>query len=110
MSPVYTPVRMQGDDKKVQIGAYAMLTPKEAAEAVESAAKAWDNGRGTWAQATAVERIAAMEKFVDGMRGVRDRIVELLMWEICKNGGCLKFGVPLCGLTIRYSKGCGRGG
>ncbi|KAI9028360.1 aldehyde dehydrogenase family protein [Hyaloraphidium curvatum] len=85
MAPVYTPIRARGSPAKVQIGAYAMLTEAQAAEAVDSAARAWDNGRGEWAQSSVLDRIAAMEKFLDGLRGVRDRIVELLMWEICKN-------------------------
>lgn len=84
MSPVYTPVRLQGSNTKQQIGSYAMLTEKEANEALEAAATAWNHGRGEWPQASVATRIAAVEKFLEGFKAMKDKLAEILMWEICK--------------------------
>jgi glyceraldehyde-3-phosphate dehydrogenase (NADP+) len=50
-----------------------------------AAAKAYNSGRGEWPRLRPMERIAAVEKFLQGLRQKRDEIVNLLMWEICKN-------------------------
>jgi glyceraldehyde-3-phosphate dehydrogenase (NADP+) len=61
-----------------------MLTEKEALDAVVAAKKAFGNGRGAWPSASAKERIAAVEKFMEGVKAKKAEIVNLLMWEICK--------------------------
>lgn len=82
---VRSPIWIQGQDKPTTIGSYAMLTEKEAHEAVEAAVKAYSNGRGVWPRMTPQKRIEHVEKYVYELKARRDEIVNLLMWEICKN-------------------------
>jgi len=81
---VHSPVWIRGSDKPLRIGTYGMLSEKEALEAVESAAAAFDHGRGAWPTSTPKERIAVIETYVKELQKKRDEIVNLLMWEICK--------------------------
>ena len=37
-----------------------------------------------WPQTHVSKRIAAMEEFLKGLQTVREEIIKLLMWEICK--------------------------
>jgi glyceraldehyde-3-phosphate dehydrogenase (NADP+) len=52
---------------------------------LESAVRAWDNGRGKWPTMGVAARIDAVECFVKRMVSVRDEVVKLLMWEIGKS-------------------------
>jgi glyceraldehyde-3-phosphate dehydrogenase (NADP+) len=52
---------------------------------VSSACKAYGQGRGVWPQMTTAERIERVIKFTKMLKNVREQIVEMLMWEICKN-------------------------
>lgn len=52
---------------------------------LESAVRAWDNGRGKWPTMGVAERIDAMQCFVKRMGQVRDEVVKLLMWEVGKS-------------------------
>jgi glyceraldehyde-3-phosphate dehydrogenase (NADP+) len=52
--------------------------------ALDAAVKAYQNGRGEWPRKTTLQRIQALQKFIDGLRKCRDQIVDLVMWEICK--------------------------
>ena len=52
---------------------------------MEAANKAYNNGTGKWPTMKVYERINCMQKFVDLMKGKRDEVVKLLMWEIGKN-------------------------
>lgn len=86
-TPVYSPIYHQDTNQKIQIGVVPDMTEKEALLAVESAYKAYGNGRGYWPQLTSKERIEALEKFIVGLKKHRDEIVDLIMWEICKTKG-----------------------
>lgn len=66
------------------LGKLPALGAKEALEALAAAKKAWDMGAGEWPAARPAERIAAVEKFLDGMVKQRETVVRLLMWEIGK--------------------------
>jgi glyceraldehyde-3-phosphate dehydrogenase (NADP+) len=83
MSPVYSPIRQRGSNAKLQIGSYPMLTEKEASEALDAAVNAWDHGRGKWPQSSVGERIAATEKFVEGLKAKKGQIAEILSWFLC---------------------------
>ena len=56
-----------------------------AIEALESADNAFKRGQGNWPTMKVRDRIKCMKLFVEKMKLSRDRVVELLMWEIGKN-------------------------
>ena len=67
------------------IGYSPKMDKKYALKALEAANKAYNNGTGKWPTMKVYERINCMQKFVDLMKGKRDEVVKLLMWEIGKN-------------------------
>ena len=67
------------------IGYSPKMDKKHALKALEAANKAYNNGTGKWPTMKVYERINCMQKFVDLMKGKRDEVVKLLMWEIGKN-------------------------
>jgi len=83
----YSPVVDSKTGEKTPIGVLASLTEKEAVEAVEAASKAWNKGTGEWPQMSMANRIAVIEKYVETLASKRQEIVDILMWEICKNTG-----------------------
>lgn len=86
LNPVLSPVCLrEGKELKQQvIGQTPLLTTKESLEALDAAVKAYDLGHGHWPTLSVVERIEHVEKFLQAMRGKRDEVVKLLMWEIGK--------------------------
>ena len=87
MQEIYSPVHIrEGAGKKpVLLGAYPMLGEKEALEALDAAVEAFDNGRGFWPTMNLEQRIQQMYRFIDKMKAQRERVVNLLMWEIGKS-------------------------
>ena len=83
-SPVHSPIYFQGKKNPIEIGRIPMLTKKEALEALDAAVKAYDNGRGEWPLSSAKTRIYYMIKYLNSLKANKDKIIELLMWEICK--------------------------
>ncbi|RYG46996.1 aldehyde dehydrogenase family protein, partial [bacterium] len=67
-----------------KLGPAPLLDDNEALAALAAAEKAWDEGRGEWPTMTVAGRIDAMEGFIERMVAVRERVVELMMWEIGK--------------------------
>jgi glyceraldehyde-3-phosphate dehydrogenase (NADP+) len=67
------------------LGAFPLLTEKEAAEAVGAAQRAYGEGRGRWPTMPVAERIRHVESFAFRMKEKRDEVVKLLMWEIGKS-------------------------
>ncbi len=84
---VLSPVHIQTSTGLVpkKLGSYPVLTEKESLEALESAKKAYDNGRGIWPTMSVEKRIKSLETFVSKMKEKRTEVVHILMWEICKN-------------------------
>ncbi len=74
----------KGLERKI-LGHYPMLGEKEALEALDAAAKAYDEGRGAWPRMSVEERITCLENFTARMKEKRAVIVNLLMWEIGKS-------------------------
>jgi glyceraldehyde-3-phosphate dehydrogenase (NADP+) len=68
----------------VLLGAYPMMTKEAALEALDASLRAYNNGRGAWPTAHVSVRLQAMERFLAGLRGCRDEIAQIIMWEICK--------------------------
>eukprot|EP01102_Stenamoeba_stenopodia_P006803 TRINITY_DN1899_c0_g1_i1.p1 TRINITY_DN1899_c0_g1~~TRINITY_DN1899_c0_g1_i1.p1 ORF type:complete len:540 (+),score=91.52 TRINITY_DN1899_c0_g1_i1:165-1784(+) len=95
---VYAPI-YDKEGKQIQLGTYAFLDEQVASEAVNAAANAYGKGRGVWPTTTMKERIKHIQRFADGLKSVRDRIVDILMWEICKNKGDAQKEVDR---TIKY--------
>ena len=58
------------------------MKPWNALDAVSK--KAYDNGFGYWSTLSVEERIKHVEHFIKEMIGLREEVVELLMWEIGK--------------------------
>ncbi|NLM18391.1 MAG: NADP-dependent glyceraldehyde-3-phosphate dehydrogenase [Candidatus Riflebacteria bacterium] len=84
---VFSPVRIKDGDNLIQprLGSVPNMTEKEALEALDAAVAAYDHGRGQWPTMAVADRIKHVQKFVEQMISHRDEIVNLLMWEICKN-------------------------
>ena len=80
---VWSPITDENGDR-IRLGSTPDLPSEEGMKALESARRAYDNGRGAWPTAPASKRIEAMEKFIALMAPKREEVVNLLMWEICK--------------------------
>ena len=87
LNPVLSPIciRQGSQLKQHVIGHTPLLTSKESLEALDAAVKAYDLGHGLWPTMSVTQRIEHVEKFLDAMRGKRDEVVKLLMWEIGKS-------------------------
>jgi glyceraldehyde-3-phosphate dehydrogenase (NADP+) len=87
MEEVLSPILIRSDKGLTarRLGSYPSLGEKEANDALAAAVKAWDNGRGEWPTMGMEARIERLERFVEAMRGCREDVVRLIMWEICKN-------------------------
>ncbi|MFZ5952325.1 MAG: aldehyde dehydrogenase family protein, partial [Candidatus Rifleibacteriota bacterium] len=86
---ILSPILVRKNDaiSQAKLGSVPSLTEKEAIEALDAAAKAYDNGRGKWPTMSVAERIKHVQAFIERMISCRDQVVNLLMWEICKNLG-----------------------
>lgn len=82
---VYSTISSTSDYKQTLLGTIPQLGEKEALEALDSATRAYNKGKGLWPTMKVVDRIACMEKFVEQMKTKRNEVVKLLMWEIGKN-------------------------
>jgi len=83
---VYSPVCVDNGQgpKRCTLGRTALLTEKEALEALDAACRAYADGRGEWPTASVAHRIACLQAFIPRMQAVRETVVKLLMWEIGK--------------------------
>lgn len=84
---ILSPICFMNDGKLEQeiIGSYPLLDEKESLAILDSAVKAYDNGKGIWATMSVEERIKCTRNFVSEMKTKRTEVVNLLMWEIGKN-------------------------
>ena len=83
LSPVSFPDK-KGLKRKV-LGHYPLMTEKDALDALDAAAAAYDEGRGLWPAMSVEGRLSHMEAFVRRMKEKRDEIIKTLMWEIGKS-------------------------
>ncbi|PKN11732.1 MAG: NADP-dependent glyceraldehyde-3-phosphate dehydrogenase [Deltaproteobacteria bacterium HGW-Deltaproteobacteria-4] len=83
---VSSPICFSGADgpQQVAIGAFPLLGETESLAALAAAVAAYDHGRGLWPTMTVAERIDRVQRFTLRMRGERETIVRLMMWEIGK--------------------------
>jgi len=82
---IVSPIWKQGADKPTVIGVGPILTSKESLEAVDAAARAYNGGMGEWPQTPVSKRIERVAQFMTALALKKNEIVNLLMWEICKN-------------------------
>ncbi|MBI3726306.1 NADP-dependent glyceraldehyde-3-phosphate dehydrogenase [bacterium] len=85
---VESPVCIRGEDgslERKKIGAHAALGADEAKLALDSAVRAYGDGRGEWPTMSVARRLERLRAFADGMRAKREIVVKLLMWEIGKS-------------------------
>ena len=82
---VRTPIIDESTGEAAVIGKLAQMSEVDALKALDAATLAWDEGQGEWPQMTLAERIDAVERFVAELKKSRGAIVDVLMWEICKN-------------------------
>mmetsp|Transcript_25491 Transcript_25491/g.42740 ORF Transcript_25491/g.42740 Transcript_25491/m.42740 type:complete len:539 (+) Transcript_25491:254-1870(+) len=78
---------LDAEGKKIKIGSYPMTGKKEALEALDAANQAYNHGLGEWPSHSAQDRIRAVELFLEELKKKRTEVINLLMWEICKNKG-----------------------
>jgi len=83
---VLSPVWVTENDKLVPrvVGQAPLLTPEAALQALAAARRAYANGRGVWPTMSVGERIESVQRFTVEMRGKREEIIRLLMWEVGK--------------------------
>ena len=84
-SSVYSTISSTNDYKPTLLGQIPDLGKDQALEALDSACNAFDKGKGLWPTMKVIDRIKAMENFVEEMKQKRKIVVKLLMWEIGKN-------------------------
>ena len=82
---VKSPIVDESTGGKAIIGKLAQMSETDALQALDAAVSAWDEGQGTWPQMSLAQRITAVERFVSELKSNRAEIVDVLMWEICKN-------------------------
>lgn len=84
---IYSPVGVQTSEgfKRVYLGSCPAMDEATALLALESARKAWNNGRGEWPTLSVEKRIQQVERFIQGMKACRSEMVSLLMLEIGKS-------------------------
>ena len=82
-SPVY--LRTEKGLEQALLGSYPLVGENESLLALDSAVKAFDNGKGEWPTMSVSERIRCMEDFTKKMIEKKDVVVNLLMWEIGKS-------------------------
>jgi glyceraldehyde-3-phosphate dehydrogenase (NADP+) len=84
---VYSPLRFRVGSslRRQRLGAHPLLTGAESLVALESAAAAYDHGRGAWPTMPVEERIRHVEAFAAAMTARRAEVIHLLMWEVGKS-------------------------
>jgi glyceraldehyde-3-phosphate dehydrogenase (NADP+) len=68
------------------IGKMVQMSKDQISAVLSDAERAWAGGGGTWPQMSLRERLSAIEDLLDELEATqRERMVEVLMWEIGKN-------------------------
>jgi glyceraldehyde-3-phosphate dehydrogenase (NADP+) len=87
MADVYSTIRTENENGEMVptlLGSVPDMESEPALEALESAKKAFDRGKGQWPTMRVRERLNCLQRFADKMKNHRDEVVKLLMWEIGK--------------------------
>ncbi len=83
-SPIYIR-NHEGQAEPFYLGSYPLLSVNEAMMALDSAVKAFNQGRGKWPTMPVEARLERLQTFIALMKEKRSEVVNLLMWEIGKN-------------------------
>lgn len=84
MDEVYSTISIESTYKPTLLGTVPHLDESTALSVLNSAIKAYDQGKGEWPTMRVKDRIACMTSFVKQMETKRNEVVKLLMWEIGK--------------------------
>ncbi|KAJ1622980.1 Aldehyde/histidinol dehydrogenase [Pavlovales sp. CCMP2436] len=87
VTEITSPIIDAATGARAVIGKIPAFSEEDSIAAVKAAAAAWDRGQGPWPQMSLAERIGAVETLVANLTKIRTEIVDVLMWEICKNTG-----------------------
>jgi len=69
-----------------KIGMLPQMSKEQTLRVMEDAEAAWDGGSGVWPQMPLRQRLEAIEKLIKDLEtNQREKMVEVLMWEIGKN-------------------------
>lgn len=71
------------DGRRTKIGSVAHMTPEQGQYAINAAYEAFGRGLGVWPTLSLQERMSVVRKYLAELP--REPIVDVLMWEICKN-------------------------
>ncbi|KAI0786766.1 aldehyde dehydrogenase [Abortiporus biennis] len=82
--PVISVIEPQ-DGSKIKISEFARCSKEIALQALDAASEAWDQGRGIWPRMSMVERAKHMSAFLEDFKMLREQLIDLLMWDICKS-------------------------
>lgn len=87
---ISSPVRTS-DGSEIALGSFPAMSEADALKAVDAAYDAWNGGGGDWPLYRPDQRIAAVERWVEGFKKTAyDATIETLQWEICKNNADAK--------------------
>jgi glyceraldehyde-3-phosphate dehydrogenase (NADP+) len=84
LETVYSPIYSTSGNKVV-LGQYPMLNEETSLAVLKNSVEAYNYGQGEWPTMSAKNRIKCVQKFVAMLKTKRDQIIDLLIWEICKN-------------------------
>jgi len=71
--------------RRKRIGSMVQMTEDHALTSLAEASSAWDGGTGAWPQTPLAERIATVERLVEGLLERREDMANVLMMEIGKS-------------------------
>ncbi|MFN5319656.1 MAG: NADP-dependent glyceraldehyde-3-phosphate dehydrogenase [Bacteroidia bacterium] len=83
MQQIISPVWI--NNEPLPLGAVPSFDAEKSISILDAAVKAWDLGRGQWPTLRVMDRIAAVERFLERFKTRRQAIVRWLMLEIGKN-------------------------
>ena len=81
---VTSPIVDEATGKAAVIGSMAQMSEDDTMAVVDSSKRAWAAGQGEWPQMSSADRIKALENVLDSLMEIRDDMINVLMWEICK--------------------------
>ncbi|SDG60957.1 NADP-dependent glyceraldehyde-3-phosphate dehydrogenase [Psychroflexus sediminis] len=84
MDEVHSTISTTKEYKPTLLGTVPHMDEPTALGVLDSAVKAYDQGKGEWPTMRVKDRLACMTSFVEMMKTKRDEVVKLLMWEIGK--------------------------